>query len=146
MQEKDIRWHQRFSNYNKALAQLTKFIDKGELNELEEQGLIKAFEYTYELAWNTMKDFYEEQGETAIQGSKDAIRMAFNRGLVKSGQTWMNMVQSRIKSSHIYNEETADEIAEEIVNSYYRLFVEFQKSLEELRSGKQTSFDKDLNA
>jgi len=146
MENKDIRWHQRFSNYNKALFQLTKFIDKGDLNELEEQGLIKAFEYTYELAWNTMKDFYEEQGETAIQGSKDAIRMAFNRGLIKSGQAWMNMVQSRIKSSHTYNEETADEIADEIVNSYYKLFLHFQKTMEELRSGKQISLDKDFNA
>ena len=53
----DIRWEQRFSNYRKALNRLQKFIDKSELSELEEQGLIKAFEYTYELAWNTLKDF-----------------------------------------------------------------------------------------
>ena len=50
MTEPDIRWKQRFANYERALAQLTKFIDKGELNELEEQGLIQAFEYTHELA------------------------------------------------------------------------------------------------
>lgn len=47
MTEQDIRWEQRFSNYEKALTQLTKFIDKGDLSELEEQGLIKSFEYTY---------------------------------------------------------------------------------------------------
>lgn len=47
---KDIRWKQRFANYKKTLSQLTKFIDKGELNELEEMGLIQAFEYTHELA------------------------------------------------------------------------------------------------
>ena len=46
--EKDIRWIQRFRNFNKALIQLQKFIDKKSLNELEEQGLIKSFEYTYE--------------------------------------------------------------------------------------------------
>ncbi len=53
----DIRWMQRFSNFQKALSQLQKFIDKGELSDLEKQGLIKAFEYTYELVWNTMEDF-----------------------------------------------------------------------------------------
>lgn len=56
--QNDIRWKQRFYNYQKALVQLTKFIKKGELNELEEQGIIKAFEYTYELAWNVIKGNY----------------------------------------------------------------------------------------
>lgn len=71
MEDKDIRWKQRLNNYRKALSLLAKFIEKGaELNELEEQGLIKAFEYTYELAWNTVKDFYESQGETNLQGSR----------------------------------------------------------------------------
>ncbi len=140
METKDVRWHQRFSNYNKALAQLTKFINKGELNEFEEQGLIKSFEYTYELALNTLKDFYEGQGETGIQGSRDAIRMAYNRGLIKNGDEWMDMVQSRIRTAHTYDEETADEIAEEIVYSYYDLFVTFQKTMEGLRSGEQQSF------
>ena len=57
MDEQDIRWQQRFANYKKALAQLKKFIDKGELSDLEKQGLVKAFEYTYELSWNTLKDY-----------------------------------------------------------------------------------------
>ena len=69
----DIRWIQRLANFSKALRQLQKFIGKGNLNELEEQGLIKSFEYTYELAWNVIKDFYEEQGETGIQGSPDRL-------------------------------------------------------------------------
>jgi hypothetical protein len=55
MSQEDIRWIQRFNNFGKALSRFRKFIDKGELNELEEQGLIQAFEYTYELAWNTIK-------------------------------------------------------------------------------------------
>ena len=84
----DIRWKQRFSNYRKALSQLRKFIDKGQLSDLEKQGLVKAFEYTYELAWNVIKDFYEAQGETNIQGSKDAFRLAFSRGLVRDGDVW----------------------------------------------------------
>ena len=55
----DIRWKQRFENFSKAVRQLTKFIEKADLNELEQQGLIQSFEYTYELAWNTLKDFFE---------------------------------------------------------------------------------------
>ena len=131
MEKADIRWQQRFNNYLKALSQLEKFIDKGDdLNELEEQGLIKAFEYTFELAWNSMKDFYESQGETGIQGSRDAIRLAFRRGLIEDGNNWMKMIESRIKTSHTYNEETANEIAEAVKNIYYDLFLLLKDKLE----------------
>ncbi len=127
----DVRWQQRLNNYLKALSQLKKFMDKGDdLNELEEQGLIKAFEYTFELAWNTMKDFYESQGETGIQGSRDAIRMAFRRGLIEDGESWMKMIESRIKTSHTYNEETANEIVEAVKYIYYALFLLLRDKLE----------------
>jgi len=72
----DIRWKQRFVSFRKALSQLKKFVDKGELSDLEEQGLIKSFEYTFELAWNVIRDYYEYQGVTDIQGSRDAFRLA----------------------------------------------------------------------
>jgi len=130
MEKQNIRWVQRFSNYKKAFSQLKKFIDKGELNELEQQGLIQAFEYTYELAWNTIKDFYENQGEINIQGSRDAFRLAFNRGLIENGDIWLDMVKSRTKTSHTYNEETANEIANAITNSYFNLFLTLKDTLE----------------
>ena len=66
MMTQDIRWVQRLNHFSKALSQLTRFIEKGALNELEKQGLIHSFEYTYELAWNTLKDYFEAQGETGI--------------------------------------------------------------------------------
>ncbi len=135
----DIRWLQRFANYGKALTQLKKFIDKGELNEFEEQGLIKAFEYTYELAWNVVKDFYEEQGEQSIQGSKDAFRLAFKRGLITNGEEWMEMVENRKLTVHTYNEETAVEIAELIRKKYFKCFNELYSALEPYRSGSQSS-------
>jgi len=130
MPRKDIRWQQRFSNYKKAVAQLQKFIDKGTLNELEEQRLIKAFEYTYELAWNTIKDFYQGQGEVSIQSSRDAFRLAISRNLVHDGNSWMKMIESRIKTSHTYDEEVADEIAGDISNNYYPLFIQLQTPLD----------------
>jgi len=90
MTEADIRWIQRLNNFSKALCLLTKFIEKGALNELEKQGLIQVFEYTYELAWNTLKDYFEDQGETGIGGSRDAFRLAFKRGLIENGEAWID--------------------------------------------------------
>lgn len=129
MSHEDIRWQQRFSNYQKALAQLTAFINKGDLNEFEQQGLIKAFEYCFELGWNTVKDFYEAQGETGLQGSRDAIRLAFSRGLIENGEAWLDMVQSRIKTVHTYDEEMANEIATAVIHKYYKLFVTLEAKL-----------------
>ena len=128
----DIRWKQRFSNFNKALGQLQKFIDKGELSELEEQGLIKAFEYTYELAWNTIKDFLEFSGQSDIYGSRDAIRKGFQLGLIKNGDGWMDMLKSRNKTSHTYNEETAREINHAVVTIDYDLFIQLRHKFEQL--------------
>lgn len=60
MEEKDIRWKQRFNNFEKAFSQFEKFIEKKDnLNELEKQGLIQSFEYTHELAWNVLKDYLQ---------------------------------------------------------------------------------------
>lgn len=133
MTTQDIRWVQRLNNFSKALNQLTRFIQKGTLNELEEQGLIQAFEYTYELAWNTLKDYFEAQGETNIHGSRDAFRLAFRRGLIENGETWMAMVTSRTLTSHTYNEEIAEKIANDTVTVYYQEFVTLHVRLESLK-------------
>lgn len=133
MKNQDIRWIQRFNNFASALKQLTQFIEKKNLNVLEEQGLIKSFEYNYELAWNTIKDFYEHQAETDIQGSRDAFRMAFKRGLIEDGQTWMEMIKSRNQTTHTYNKETAQEIVTEVKNHYYQAFLDLQQKLDHLK-------------
>lgn len=131
--EKDIRWQQRFSNFKKALSQLEKAIiiqNERNLSALEKQGLIQAFEFTHELAWNTLKDFFEYQGNTSITGSRDATREAFNKGLIQNGEGWMDMIRSRNKSSHTYNEEVAEEIVFHITETYYPLFNELKSTLE----------------
>lgn len=122
MTTQDIRWQQRLANYSKALAQLRKFIDKGALNELEEQGLIQAFEYTYELAWNVVRDYLREQGNQNIHGSRDAIREAFTLELITDGDGWMAMLKDRNLTAHTYNEETAHAIAHNITTCYFPLF------------------------
>ena len=121
--EQDIRWRQRFSNYCKALSQLEKFILQKHLNELEDQGLIQAFEFTHELAWNVMKDYFEYQGNTYITGSRDATREAFQKSLITDGDNWMSMIKSRNQSSHTYNETTAQEIKMLIFDHYFNLFI-----------------------
>ncbi len=130
MNEQDIRWIQRLNHFSKALSQLTKFIEKIELNELEEQGLIQAFEYTYELAWNTLKDYFEMQGETGIHGSRDVIRLAFRRGLIENGETWMEMVKDRTLTTYTYNEEIAEKISKAVFQDYYPEFVKLHDLLQ----------------
>ncbi|NEP17776.1 MAG: nucleotidyltransferase [Leptolyngbya sp. SIO4C1] len=129
----DIRWQQRLANYKRALAQLTKFIKKGQLNELEEQGLIQAFEYTHELAWNLLKDYFQYQGTQNIFGSRDATRMAFKVGLIEDGEGWMAMIQDRNRTSHTYNQATANEIAANIRSRFFNLFVALQEKMQELK-------------
>jgi len=135
MTQPDIRWKQRFSNYRKALAQLGKAVDlslQRPLSELEQQGLIQAFEFVHELAWNVIKDYFEYQGNSSITGSRDAIREAFKRNLIFDGEGWMDMIASRNKSSHTYNEETAAEIAEKVLKLYFNLFQDFNVRMQEL--------------
>ncbi len=133
MTQQDIRWQQRFSNYKKAFTQLKKFIDKEELSELEMQGLVKAFEYTYELAWTTMKDFLEYRGQVDIYGSRDAFRKAYQLGLIDDGAIWMDMLQSRNKTSHTYNEKTAQEICRAVIKEYYPAFRHFVEKMSSMK-------------
>ncbi len=102
------------------------------LSDLERQGLIQAFEFTHELAWNTLKDFLESRGAAKLYGSKDATRDAFAKGLIVNGEEWMAMIQSRNRSSHTYNENTAKEVAEAILSSYVGEFEKFLSTFTKL--------------
>jgi nucleotidyltransferase substrate binding protein (TIGR01987 family) len=128
----DIRWIQRFTNYKKALSQLEKFIAKGKLNELEEQGLIQAFEYTHELAWNVLRDYLREMGHINLYGSRDATREAFKLELIQDGETWMDMINDRNRTSHTYNQATADQIANNITQRFFPLFLDLRDTMEKL--------------
>jgi len=142
MSGSDIRWIQRFDNFCKALAQMTKFMEKGELNELEEQGLIQSFEYNHELAWKTLKDFLEAKGLSNLYGSKDVSREAFKLGLLgdseQDGLLWLDMIEKRNLTSHTYNEDTAQEIVKAIKNDYFQSFVALRKRLQALLNDEQS--------
>lgn len=127
-EEKDIRWIQRFSNYRNALLRLTQAveivakdtesIDLEEVDDLLKEGLIQRFEYTHELAWKVMKDYAEYQGYTDIRGSRDAIRKAFEMGLI-SDKGWMDSIEDRNLTSHNYDDDVAEEIYWAIVDVYH---------------------------
>lgn len=132
MENQDIRWIQRFSNFSKALMQLKKAVvlsKERELSDLEKQGLIQAFEYTHEMAWKTLKDFLEYRGNKDIFGSKDATRQAFSLGLIEEGDVWMKMVKHRNETVHTYNEEKVVEIYNAIQNLYFGEFVKLEEKL-----------------
>ncbi len=133
MDHKDIRWIQRFQNFTKAVHRLEDYVQKPNLNELEEQGLIQAFEYTHELAWNTIKDFLEFHGNKELYGSRDATREAFKLGLIQDGDVWMSMIVSRNQTSHTYNEETAREIVNSIRNHYFPEMMSLHKKFQLLQ-------------
>lgn len=137
MKSQDIRWEQRLDNYSSALEQLTQAVELARqrpLSDLEKQGLIQAFEFTHELAWNVMKDYFAYQGDASITGSRDAVRESFNKDLVADGEGWMEMIKSRNRSSHTYNKKVAEEIADKIVTRYHPLFQAFLHRMKGLRS------------
>jgi len=126
-------------SFRKAFGQLIRAVDLAEerdLSELEQQGLIQAFEFTHELAWNTLKDFLQSRGTTELYGSKDTTREAFSKGLIEDGEAWMEMIQSRNRTSHTYNEETANQITEAIVSSYRGAFEKFLATFTKLEEGE----------
>lgn len=132
----DIRWQQRLDNYGRALAQLQAAVNlqaSRPLSELEQQGMVQAFEFTHELAWNVMKDYFFHQGSTRITGSRDATREAFANGLLTDGEGWMEMLLSRNQSSHTYNRATALALVARISERYATLFEDFRLRMEGLR-------------
>lgn len=135
----DIRWTQRFSNYKKALAKLEQAVNivlnrinlPEEVDELLQEGVIQRFEYTHGLSWKVMKDYLEYQGYTDIRGSRDAIRKAFQTGLIED-KRWMESIEDRNLTSHNYNDEEASEIYGSIMQVYYPLFCHFKDKMESI--------------
>ena len=131
----DIRWKQRFDNFQRALQTMTEAVDlaaQRDLSKLEQQGLIQGFEFTHELAWNVMKDFLENKGFVGLIGSKDATRTAFKNELISDGEVWMDMIKARNLSSHTYNTEIAEAVVDDILHRFYQAFVAMQLAFSEL--------------
>ena len=127
MTSPDIRWIQRLEKFQCASAFLQRGIGRSQtraLSELEQLGLIQAFEFTNELSWLLIRDFLVDQGVAGISGSRDAVREAVARQLLPQGEesVWMAMIRSRNLTSHTYNPAVAREITELIVDRYGPVF------------------------
>jgi nucleotidyltransferase substrate binding protein (TIGR01987 family) len=141
--QNDIRWVQRFNNYSRALQKLNEIVNyirfqleeekqqEAVLKDIFKQGVIQSFEYTHELAWNVMKDYAKYQGNNDIGGSRDATREALQLSLIENGEVWMEMIRSRNKTSHTYNEEVANKIFNKVLTEYQPAFIKFQNKMEE---------------
>ena len=127
----DIRWIQRFDNFKRAFARLNDaaaLAKQRELSDLERQGLIQAFEFTHELAWNTLKDFLTSRGaSTKLYGSRDATRAAFAVELIEDGEAWMKMIEHRNESSHTYNDDVAAKIMAAVLTRYVPVLAAFER-------------------
>jgi nucleotidyltransferase substrate binding protein (TIGR01987 family) len=140
MEINELRWVQRLANYEKAFSQLAIAVQLSRqrtLSDLEQQGLIQAFEFTHELAWKTLKDFLNDKGNVEIYGSRDVTRQAFKYGLLNDGEVWMNMILSRNQTSRTYNEEITKEIVTAILNEYYQAFQNLKDKLKQLQLQNQ---------
>jgi nucleotidyltransferase substrate binding protein (TIGR01987 family) len=137
--DQDIRWIQRFENYEKALLRLGEVIQKGEqeeLSEIEQEGLLQRFEYTWEMAWLVLKDFFEAQGEVGINGARDAFRIAMRRELIdeESASSLMRSIETRNMTSHGYNADNAEKAHHRIVDSHYAAFLELRDVMQQQKA------------
>lgn len=134
---KDIRWLQRYANYQRAVKRITEVTNSGrkvhDLSELELEGLIQRFEYTFELAWKVMQDLLKYKGYEFQQGPNGTLRQALDDGLISDHDGWRRMAMARITTSHTYNEGEAMEVATYIYESFAPLLEELDKKLAEER-------------
>ena len=128
----ELRWKQRFQNFERAYQTFNRIMKRFEAtpeDEVMQMALVQSFEFTYELAWNVMKDYLEFQGYDTITGSRDAIRLAFKMGLVADGENWIDTIVGRNKSAHTYDAATADNLLLKITNCYIHLFNQFAERM-----------------
>jgi len=116
--EKEIRWRQRYKNFEKAYNKFNAaIIDFSKLSTLEKEGLIQRFEYTFELAWKTLKDYLESQEVTATF-PREVIKSAFHYGLIQNGEVWMDMLEKRNLMAHTYDETRFNFVVTKIKKDY----------------------------
>ncbi len=102
---KDVRWKQRFQNFEKAYMRLKEAMEMEDLNELERNGLIQRFEFTLDLSWKTMKDFLEEKGFAFKPSPKDTFRLAQQSDYITYAQELIDGLDIRNELSHDYSGE-----------------------------------------
>lgn len=134
-EQSEIRWKQRFDNLNRALAQLQSALEAHQAmpeNELIVIALIKAYEFSFELSWKTLKDLLAWNGVDA-RLPREVLKQAFATGLIDEGQIWIDMLEQRNLMAHTYDQARALQAAELITSHYWPQLQRLQKALEERR-------------
>jgi nucleotidyltransferase substrate binding protein (TIGR01987 family) len=134
-EQTEIRWKQRFDNLNRALAQLQSALEAHQAmpeNELILIALIKAYEFSFELSWKTLKDLLAWNGVDA-RLPREVLKQAFATGLIDEGQIWIDMLEQRNLMAHTYDQARALQAAELITSHYWPQLQRLQKALEERR-------------
>jgi nucleotidyltransferase substrate binding protein (TIGR01987 family) len=137
MEGKVPKWIERLEVYQNAVSRLKEVISLREqrpLSQFECDSLVKRFEFTYEMAWKLLMSYEKDNGISELQGSRDVIRRAFAMSIIENGEAWLEMVDDRNKTSHLYDEEMVADVIDEIVHTYYPLFVELLHKMNELSS------------
>lgn len=124
----DIRWKQRFENFEKGLKLLNEAVALKKPSLLEQEGTIQRFEFTFELAWKTMTDYLREEG-IPVSSPREAIKKSFESELIQDGDTWMEMLKARNETVHVYDEEKFHAVLNEIAYTYLPLLNRFQQNL-----------------
>ncbi|PZX58245.1 nucleotidyltransferase substrate binding protein (TIGR01987 family) [Algoriphagus ratkowskyi] len=121
MAEEDIRWIQRFSNFSKAMYHLENALQIPNPDIVQKAGIIQFFEMSFELAWNMVKDYLEEQGFVDIKSPRSALKKAFEMNILENGHDWMDLLQDRNLTAHTYDEQKATDMEQLISNKYFPL-------------------------
>ncbi|TDQ40789.1 nucleotidyltransferase substrate binding protein [Aureibacillus halotolerans] len=119
--EKDIRWKQRFENFEKSYRLLDKYAQTSLDSELERAGVIQFFEMTIELAWKVLKDYLEAEGQL-VKSPRETIKQAIQNDVISNGHVWLDALARRNLSIHMYDEEKSKELIKTIRESYVPLF------------------------
>lgn len=114
---KEIRWKQRFENFDKSYKLLKKYSNQEITTELERAGIIQFFEITFELAWKVLKDYLESEGYM-VKSPRETVKQAFQIGLIDNGHIWIDALSNRNLTTHTYDEELATKMTSEILNAY----------------------------
>ncbi len=127
----DVRWKQRFQNFDKAFKRLTdaiQIIRNDPDNVLLQAGLIQTYEFTFELAWKTLKDYLEMEGFT-VPSPRATLRQAFQCGYIQQGDVWLKALNDRNLTAHTYDDEVAKEVIADIQQTYYFLLKDLHQWL-----------------
>ncbi|MGL5034570.1 MAG: nucleotidyltransferase substrate binding protein [Microcystaceae cyanobacterium] len=127
MQETDIRWIQRFSNFERAFLLLSEAIKIECPSIIERAGLIQFFEIAFELSWKVLKDYEEWSGFT-VKTPREVLKQAFQSGIITDGQDWIQALQDRNLTAHTYNEKTAIAVEKSIREIYFILLTDFYQT------------------